>query len=135
MELLNSNPEEAIKSAFFRCETNFLEWAYKEQLEDGSTVLKSHLYSTVATRYNQFTSQGVVALIKGNMLYVGNVGDSEATVCRAGKAINMTVLHNPAKNPTELQRVEQAGGRIVRSRVGHPHFNANYFNIAVSRAM
>jgi len=110
-----SNPEKSLRRAFLRTEEAWLDKAYKEQLEDGTT--------------------GVVALLFGNTLLIGNIGDSEAVLSRNGTAVNLTTLHNPSKNPSEAKRVVAAGGRLYHNRVGHPHLNATYFNIAVSRAI
>ena len=105
----------AIQSAFLDVERNFLEWAKRDQLEDGTTA--------------------VIAILLGNELHVANVGDSEAVLCHNGTSVELTTVHNPAKNPNESERVEQAGGKIYHSRVGHPCLNHAYFNLAISRAM
>lgn len=120
-QLLKNHPkflvdtEEALKSSFIRTEKEFMELAYKDQLEDGSTA--------------------VVALIVDKRLFIGNVGDSEAVLYRAGKPICLSTLHNPSKNPAEVQRVQDVGGRLYYGRVGHPVINPVLFNIAVSRAI
>jgi serine/threonine protein phosphatase PrpC len=77
----------------------------------------------------------VVAIIKDNILYVANLGDSEMVLCTEGKSEILTECHNPKKNEKELQRVEAMGGRIIKGRVGHPRLNPSIFSIAVSRAI
>lgn len=42
----------------------------------------------------------LIAFIKQGTLYLGNIGDSEAVLSREGKAIALTTVHNPGKNPT-----------------------------------
>eukprot|EP01102_Stenamoeba_stenopodia_P011186 TRINITY_DN3421_c0_g1_i10.p1 TRINITY_DN3421_c0_g1~~TRINITY_DN3421_c0_g1_i10.p1 ORF type:complete len:445 (-),score=78.32 TRINITY_DN3421_c0_g1_i10:1230-2564(-) len=112
---ISSNPQEAMRDAFGKTEANFMDLAYKDQLEDGSTA--------------------VVALVLGTQLFIGNIGDSEAILCRNGKAVCLSILHNPSKNPSEITRVQEAGGRLYYNRVGHPVINPVLFNIAVSRAI
>ncbi|XP_013195944.1 probable protein phosphatase CG10417 isoform X2 [Amyelois transitella] len=53
----------------------------------------------------------VVALLKGNELYVANAGDSRCIVCREGKAIDMSIDHKPEDAP-ELERITKAGGKV-----------------------
>lgn len=112
---LHSNTQEAMRCAFTKTENDFMDLAYKDQLEDGSTA--------------------VVALVLGAKLFVGNIGDSEAILCHNGKAVCLSTLHNPSKNPSEITRVQEAGGRLYYNRVGHPVINPVLFNIAVSRAI
>ncbi|XP_056638931.1 probable protein phosphatase CG10417 [Diorhabda sublineata] len=54
----------------------------------------------------------VVALLKGNELYVANAGDSRCIVCRNGKAIDMSFDHKPEDAP-ERERIVKAGGRVT----------------------
>ncbi|XP_049866905.1 uncharacterized protein LOC126367438 isoform X2 [Pectinophora gossypiella] len=53
----------------------------------------------------------VVALLKGNELYVANAGDSRCIICRDGKAIDMSIDHKPEDTP-ELERITKAGGKV-----------------------
>jgi len=105
----------AIKEGFDKTEADFLKIAEKHTLSDGTTAL--------------------VAFIVRNRLYIGSVGDSEGVLCRKEKAVALNQPHNPAKNPSEIIRVEKAGGRVVDQRVAHPALNPNIFSIAVSRAI
>ncbi|CAG9831926.1 unnamed protein product [Diabrotica balteata] len=54
----------------------------------------------------------VVALLKGNELYVANAGDSRCIVCRDGKAIDMSFDHKPEDAP-ERERIVKAGGNVT----------------------
>ncbi|XP_014673428.1 PREDICTED: probable protein phosphatase CG10417 [Priapulus caudatus] len=54
----------------------------------------------------------VVCLIHGDELYVANAGDSRCVVCRAGKAIDMSVDHKP-EDELEKTRIKKAGGRVT----------------------
>lgn len=53
----------------------------------------------------------VVALLRGNELYVANAGDSRCIICREGKAIDMSIDHKPEDAP-ELERITNAGGKV-----------------------
>ncbi|GBP24772.1 Probable protein phosphatase CG10417 [Eumeta japonica] len=53
----------------------------------------------------------VVALLKGNELYVANAGDSRCVICRNGTAIDMSIDHKP-EDPPELERITKAGGKV-----------------------
>ncbi|KAI4461428.1 protein phosphatase 2c [Holotrichia oblita] len=55
----------------------------------------------------------VVALLKGNELYVANAGDSRCVLCRNGKAVAMSFDHNPFLAQEEA-RVKKAGGYVGR---------------------
>lgn len=58
----------------------------------------------------------VVALIKGNKLYVANAGDSRCVLAKAGKAIEMSYDHKPDNQP-EKDRITRAGGSVQDGRV------------------
>ncbi|KAG7307585.1 hypothetical protein JYU34_007807 [Plutella xylostella] len=53
----------------------------------------------------------VLALLRGNELYVANAGDSRCIICREGKAIDMSIDHKPEDAP-ELERITKAGGKV-----------------------
>lgn len=55
----------------------------------------------------------VVALLRGNELYVANAGDSRCVVCRDGKAVDMSFDHKP-EDTLEMNRVVNAGGKVTR---------------------
>jgi serine/threonine protein phosphatase PrpC len=110
-----SDAVQAIIEAVEESETNFLTQSTQNQMDDGSTL--------------------VCALIKGTKLIVANVGDSEAVLSRNGIATVLTTLHTPLRNADESKRIISIGGRVIRGRLGHPHLNPQYFNVAVSRAI
>lgn len=49
----------------------------------------------------------------GLKLYVANVGDSRAVLCRAGHAVPLTVPHKPHM-PAERARIQAAGGTLIK---------------------
>jgi len=75
-----------------------------------------------------------VCLIYDNVLYIANIGDSMAIVCRRGKPVELTTPHT-LKVKSERERVEKAGGRILEERIAHPVWNPRLINIGVSRAL
>ena len=109
------DPERAIKESVLEVERRFLEKCQTERIEAGSTV--------------------AIAIIVGEYLVTGNVGDSEIVLCREGTPLLLTTKHNCASNPVELERVKACGGRIFHNRVGHPKFNPQLVSLAVSRAI
>ena len=52
-----------------------------------------------------------VALFYEDMLYVANLGDSRAVLCRDNQALDMSYDHKP-DNPNELARIKKAGGYV-----------------------
>jgi len=107
----------ALEAAFKRIEEDFLKKAIKEELKDGTTA--------------------IVALLEenDNKLVIGNVGDSELIISNNGKAVSLTPVHNPKRNPDEVKRVEGEGGKLYNDRLAHPCLSPMFFNIAVSRAI
>ena len=58
----------------------------------------------------------VVCLIRDNILYTANLGDSRAVLCRNKEAIRLTVDHKPDL-PGETKRIERMGGFVRNNRV------------------
>ncbi|CAK9796461.1 Protein phosphatase 1G [Anthophora plagiata] len=54
----------------------------------------------------------VVAVLKGNDLYVANAGDSRCVLCRDGQAIELSLDHKPEDEP-EMERIVKAGGKVT----------------------
>jgi len=111
----SNNISEVINESILQMEKDFMIKAENEDIGDGSTI--------------------VCALVGNGTITIANVGDSEAVLCRDKQAMALTTVHTPSKNPEEVQRIAACGGRVFRGRLGHPHLNAQYFNIAVSRSI
>jgi protein phosphatase 1G len=58
----------------------------------------------------------VLALIKDNVLYVANLGDSRCILSRSNEALALSSDHKP-ENQSEKERIERAGGQVVSNRV------------------
>uniref|UniRef100_A0A0A9W275 protein-serine/threonine phosphatase n=1 Tax=Lygus hesperus TaxID=30085 RepID=A0A0A9W275_LYGHE len=71
-------------------------------------------------------STAVVVLIKDNMVYCGNAGDSRAIAYVKDKTVPLSVDHKPSV-PEETRRINDAGGWVEANRVNG--------NLAVSRAL
>lgn len=82
------------------------------QEESGSPQDSVPLLSTTL----QQTSPNQNRMTPPVTLYVANVGDCRAVLCRAGKAVTLTKDHTPSV-PGEAARVEAAGGFVSRGRV------------------
>jgi len=61
-----------------------------------------------------------------SVLYVANAGDTRAVLCKNGQAERLSIDHK-ASDPTEIDRVRNAGGKIIDNRVGG--------GLAITRAM
>jgi len=75
-----------------------------------------------------------VVIIYDNILYIANVGDSAAVMCRNAKALELTVPHS-LKVESERERVTKEGGRIYEGRLAHPFWNPKMINIGITRAL
>ncbi|XP_003383191.1 PREDICTED: probable protein phosphatase 2C 60 [Amphimedon queenslandica] len=56
-------------------------------------------------------STATVCLIKTNILYVANAGDSRCVLSSNGEAVDLSLDHKPI-DPLERERIERAGGHI-----------------------
>lgn len=54
----------------------------------------------------------MVAVLKGNELYVANAGDSRCVLCRDGQAVELSLDHKPEDEP-EMERIVKAGGEVT----------------------
>jgi len=89
-----TDPERALKDAFSRTDTLFLEKSNRENLKSGTTA--------------------VCALLrpKEQMLYVAWLGDSQALLVRNGQAVHVVNPHKPDRQD-ERERIEDMGGCVL----------------------
>lgn len=116
-----TDTKKAILEGFQKTETSLQEYAKQKGVDIGG-----------------IGSTATVAILIGNLLYVANLGDTEAVLSIEGTTLVMTTLHTLA-NPTEKERLEQIGAEILankdpkKNRVGHPVWNKHLINIALTR--
>lgn len=67
-------------------------------------------------------------LVDGKKLFVANIGDSRAVICKSGTAIQLTVDHEPS---IERQTIEKKGGFVTLLPGDVPRVNGQ---LAVARA-
>ena len=108
--------EEVIRQSFAECESDICTQAQRAQWHDGCTA--------------------VAALLLGQYLVIGNLGDSRAVLFSGGEAIRLSEDHKPSTEK-ERQRIKKAGGRVVVlngiSRVPPP-IEGVYGGLSLSRA-
>lgn len=71
-------------------------------------------FCAACRRINLLTSSGTTAItayIEADMLYVGNIGDSRAVLCRSGRALDASTDHKPGRKD-ERARIEALGGSV-----------------------
>eukprot|EP00300_Choanocystis_sp_HF-7_P000194 c10168_g1_i1.p1 GENE.c10168_g1_i1~~c10168_g1_i1.p1 ORF type:complete len:364 (+),score=66.85 c10168_g1_i1:154-1245(+) len=111
-----SDPGAALTEAVAAMEAGCLALCSEEKTGDGTTL--------------------VAMYVRGTELWVANVGDSEAVLASGGGAEALTEIHNPAKNPAEIERVRADGGNVMAdNRLSHPQLPSRMFSIAVSRSI
>lgn len=131
---------DAMRRALLETEREFLAEAQARQLLDGTTAC--------------------VVLVRDGALVHGNVGDSEAVLCRrparvpaadsdsddaamalssprpgAPLALALSEVHNPQRNAAEAERIRAMGGRLWAQRLCHPVLAPQICSIAVSRSL
>lgn len=114
------SPADVLAYAVAQTEAQFMDIAAEENLQDGSTL--------------------VAALVYDGGLVACNVGDAEMCLASKDRVFSLSEIHNPSKNPQEVERVQTLGGRVYTNRVGHhrlghPYLNPSFFNLGVSRAI
>uniref|UniRef100_A0A8D0HHP4 Protein phosphatase 1E n=1 Tax=Sphenodon punctatus TaxID=8508 RepID=A0A8D0HHP4_SPHPU len=91
-EIFQHDPAEALCRAFRVTDERFVQKAARESLRCGTT--------------------GVVTFIRGNMLYVAWLGDSQVMLVRRGQAVELMKPHKPDRED-EKKRIEALGGCVV----------------------
>ncbi|NXH14104.1 PPM1E phosphatase, partial [Bucco capensis] len=91
-EMFPQDPAEALCRAFRVTDERFVQKAARESLRCGTT--------------------GVVTFIRGNMLHVAWLGDSQVMLVRRGQAVELMKPHKPDRED-EKKRIEALGGCVV----------------------
>ncbi|XP_024373389.1 probable protein phosphatase 2C 11 isoform X2 [Physcomitrium patens] len=89
-------------------------YAVLTESNDSNLATKKHKYSDFQGPI--YGSTAVVALIRGNKLFVANAGDSRCIMSRRGEAVNLSIDHKPNLEH-ERKRIESAGGFVHGGRV------------------
>jgi len=93
-QMISAQPDpikRALLRGFEKSERHILDFSQRIGNRDGSTAL--------------------VVMMVNNTLYVANLGDSRAVLCRNGRAVALTEDHKPHQ-PGERRRIEHAGGTV-----------------------
>jgi protein phosphatase 2C family protein 2/3 len=88
--------------------------------------LDEHMINDEGIKEEMSGTTAIMVLIKNNIVYCGNVGDSRAVACINGVACPMSYDHKPG-NELEQKRITEAGGWVEFNRVNG--------NLALSRAL
>lgn len=110
--------ESALRESFMALDQLLLT---REGIKELMSLRQSYSRAPI-TRFNApgFASgcTAIVTLIKGNIIYVANLGDSRCILSRNGKAFPLSEDHKPDNKP-ERQRIENAGGEVVFGRINY----------------
>ncbi|XP_054162992.1 protein phosphatase 1B-like [Oppia nitens] len=100
----------------------------KKAIEDGFLELDKQMQNMpdITSGEDKSGTTAICALISKTHIFLANLGDSRALLCRAGNVQFVTVDHKP-NDPLERQRIQEAGGNVMISRVNG--------SLAVSRAL
>lgn len=98
----------------------------EEALKQGFLELDAAMQREESLREEVAGSTAVAVMVKDEVLYCANVGDSRAVASVKGKAEPLSVDHKP-NNEGEMRRIIAGGG--------HVEFNRVNGNLALSRAL
>ncbi|KAI2811529.1 hypothetical protein RDWZM_003692 [Blomia tropicalis] len=105
--------EEGLKEAFVT-----LDNAIKKDVSVLQTI-RNIKHPSIRTLAEPGISSGctaVVCIIKNNIIYCANLGDSRCILSRNGKSISLSQDHNPDV-PSENERITKAGGTVAQGRI------------------
>ena len=92
-----------------------------EALKESFLSVDAELVEKLKDSKDNSGSTGCSAVIrkeKGERkLYLANIGDTRAVLCRNGKAERLTVDHNAGSNTEEVQRIKGMGGFVFSKKV------------------
>ncbi|KAM3313751.1 hypothetical protein ACQJBY_032954 [Aegilops geniculata] len=115
-----NNLRTALEHVYFRIDKKLKrsdEWKREPADPPGNRILKNLLRAALCEeRYVPPLQEGTtacVALIRGNQIIVGNIGDSRCVLSRNGQANDLSTDHKPDLQQ-ERERIERAGGQVTR---------------------
>ncbi|CAL1533481.1 unnamed protein product [Lymnaea stagnalis] len=119
--------------SYWMTQTEDLSVVLKSSFCDMQNLLARHLVNTHIDDdvFKTGTTATVCLLRNSTELVVGHVGDSIAILCREGKAIRLSVDHDP-ENLEESNRITKNGGRIIHNSQGVAHVNGR---LAMTRSL
>jgi protein phosphatase 2C family protein 2/3 len=97
-----------------------------EAIQHGFLDLDEQMINDEGIKEEMSGTTAITVLIKNNVVYCGNVGDSRAVSCINGIAMPLSFDHKPG-NELEQKRITEAGGWVEFNRVNG--------NLALSRAL
>ncbi|KAI9250296.1 phosphatase 2C-like domain-containing protein [Sporodiniella umbellata] len=106
------------------CSEKFKKGDIRQSLIDSFLEMDQALYQQFPNDTSGCTA--IVALLKEKMLYIANVGDSRAVICKQGKAFALSKDHKPY-DPIEYKRIKESGNSVYSKRVNG--------TLALSRAL
>ncbi|XP_011702473.1 PREDICTED: probable protein phosphatase 2C T23F11.1 [Wasmannia auropunctata] len=95
-------------------------------MQQGFLELDKAMQNNAALRDEHAGTTVISLLVKDNILYSANAGDSRAVACVSGRAVPLSRDHKPTLKE-ERKRIEAAGGFVEYKRVNG--------NLALSRAL
>merc|ERR1711976_138278 len=104
----------------------YKEGRYEEAIIQGFLEVDEKMRHEESLKEEMSGSTAITALLRGNDLYVGNVGDSRCVASIGGVSDPLSTDHKPA-DPLEKERIINAGGFVEMNRVNG--------NLALSRAV
>ena len=120
------NYDKALRATFLKIDERLGEESGKNEVikigtefseqEVGSPKKKGQMVARVGEGPDMKGCTANVILMKKNILYVANVGDSRAVLARSKKAVDLSMDHKPDLEG-ETARITKAGGTVTEGRV------------------
>lgn len=108
------NIVEGLKEAFLLLDSSIL---LRESINELREI-RHVMHPNIPELTPGFTSgtTAVVCLLKNNVFYCANIGDSRCVLCRNGRPIALSIDTKP-DDPNEAARIVRAGGAVIRGRI------------------
>ncbi|GFO18423.1 protein phosphatase 1k, mitochondrial-like [Plakobranchus ocellatus] len=110
--------------SFWMTQTTNLSTVLQNSFCDLQNLLARHMafYHLDSEMFKTGTTATVCLLRNSTELVIGHVGDSLAVLCRDGKAVRLSVDHDP-EDSDESCRIIEKGGKILCNSQGIAHVN------------